>query len=969
MWTGYPGGPHYQPAGEEKREPVSTRVMPRSRSLSVPAEPETQDSWIQRQRARSEKKRAAQAARGEVTDPLLRIRTIRRERSGPERVTSGPVPISRSAADPVQPEPPIESHVSEVDGHSSVAAAPVSPSRLLHALAPDDDRASAADNDDSSESIQHAQDPYAEIFALGDARVEGDINPLLPPPQFPGMTNITITPSTRGEAEANQGEQGADQNRRGFVQADFPEAANVVRYILAQSNLGTYSPEERLILLVTFFVVQGFYCNIQDLAFPRLFLEMASLWNEQAEDGFRVILSQLRANDIPQTEVPEEKEGPPDIGVRQEFPPSSNSESKDSRHSIESTRNEPDPMRDGASEEDDKTDTDEEEQARRIERQAQRDQGQNDLFWDLDRNDRKEPQVPDAEEPEVRIIREVNDLTSTPVEPTRYEPPPLPLDVWEDQKLGDNNVPSPVNPEDRERKEFDEATQPYEPEGRIDHPDDPILHSAEPDAVRDDSDGTVEIQRYSDDDDPILHSAEPDAVRDDSDGTVEIQRYSDDDDPILPSQRQSSGSASDDSEPASPTRASNSASRMMNRGVDEAKDRRNEDNEAMETPDGVARRGYRTLRVDDGGPWARRAAARATFWTEQLAVMKRNGLISDSDWDGHPITPEQWNSKSGSAALRDLFTHDRLVQYQAHRREIVRLSREANGLQIRDDVRAPPFDLKGRRRRRRRFDGRVVSHYRSEPQRLDSVINFGGSTPPGTARQVMGSMNTAKLTRRGRGLLQKKYHVFIVNPKAVAFVQNDSGTAHYLSTMTARICLMTLVFLANPKHGDAIRPGMSEMVYQLGFEDIFNLLRFQPQFIPRKYKDLFAVNGNTAQPSTRWNKTGAPRHFGSFVDKWMKKASNNPDELKTVVLIVNGLIQLQLADNLHSSIELGGRAKSTPPIFNEDGIAGTVSLVTNLGVSLDDILTIQTDIKSTFEDNIDYFMRQAAHRLYARRDA
>lgn len=400
------------------------------------------------------------------------------------------------------------------------------------------------------------------------------------------------------------------------------------------------------------------------------------------------------------------------------------------------------------------------------------------------------------------------------------------------------------------------------------------------------------------------------------------------------------------------------------------------------------RRGYVTLAVDDGSKWAQRASARAAYWTRQLAELKRQGHINDEDWDGSEVTAKQWNEKSGSPRLRAMFTRDRLVEYQAHRREMIRGASEGEGARRTggqdvinvqaDQLPSIPFDPKVRRSRKRKVPSGLVAGqpvvsgvtaplFKRGPLVLDESIDFGKSMPAMTLRELLQKTNITKWSAKGHGLLEKAYHTLIVNPRRIPLV-GDNGDAHFMSTMVSKVCLRTMLFLANPEHGEPLMQGISSVVFQVGFEDIFNLFRVQPQYIPAKYTDLFMASASTYDLSSgrRWNKPGTPRKFASFVDQWTRKILTFQDEFKQMILLLNGLIQFQVADEAYSGLTVGKSDSAIMSLFNPDDMGGTVALLVYLGVAADNLLDIISMIKLTFEDNINYFMRHALSRLSAR---
>ena len=717
---------------------------------------------------------------------------------------------------------------------------------------------------------------------------------------------------------------------------EFPAAADAIKKILAESNLQTYRIEERFILLLTFCVTRGILCQAGDFVFPKLFIDMITLWNNYEPDGFRVVISSLQNNTLPTPIVPARDEQKVDEGAPAQPSQTQVSESKaaDEQQLSLPTTEEYVP--------------------------------EQDIFADL---------------AEINEAGEDLEISNAEAEP-EARPRTQQTQTLQSQEI-QNSIATSSRQHTEEEKEEIAITEafddPREQSESLQPGHRQLVHEVSADLGRRREEMKAIQRTYAQLEDEFLTGPQTPVQENEDDHVAYVTQQFE----ATPSTRTRQSSSRVSTETKQRIVVSDEDSESPDEPILRTNNRSPEPSPAspgaeIEGPEriGGRQRAYNPLRVDNESGWAQRAQQRAGYWTKRLAVMKEQGIITDDDWDGTPITPDQWNNRRGGSVLRDLFKRDRLVEYQAYRRDIQRQTNERDGTQIREDLMPPPFDRKGRKgrggkKRKNTTTGTAVKggNYKQGATRLDDVIDFGKSHPAASARQVMNQMNMAKLTRKGRGLLQKQFHVFIVSPKSVAWVDNDSGSGHYLSTVTAKIALMTFLFLANPKYGDALREGIAELVYQLGFEDIFNLFRFQPQFIPKKYADLF-TGKDAVQGGPRWNKTGRPRRFASFVDQWTKKAAEkNPDQLKITVLILNALIQLQLIDNLHSSIEMGGRVKTAPPAYNEDGVNGTVALVSNLGIDLEDILTLQKDIKASFHENIDYFMSHAAHRLYARQDS
>ncbi len=64
------------------------------------------------------------------------------------------------------------------------------------------------------------------------------------------------------------------------------------------------------------------------------------------------------------------------------------------------------------------------------------------------------------------------------------------------------------------------------------------------------------------------------------------------------------------------------------------------------------------------GPWAQICKVQARAWTNRLKEALENGTVKDTDYDGHRITPEEWNIGGSTTFLAARLGPDRRSQYQ-----------------------------------------------------------------------------------------------------------------------------------------------------------------------------------------------------------------------------------------------------------------------------------------------------------------
>lgn len=378
------------------------------------------------------------------------------------------------------------------------------------------------------------------------------------------------------------------------------------------------------------------------------------------------------------------------------------------------------------------------------------------------------------------------------------------------------------------------------------------------------------------------------------------------------------------------------------------------------------------LSVDDDGPWARRAHARAAYWTNRLQEMKDAGTLAAGAWDGAPITAHQWNLTRGSDQLHWLFLADRKVQYTQFRREQKAAQPPPpppTTTTKTGDVPPPPFDKRQRRGRKRHATGGPVQP--GIQIKRGARIDFGPHFKPMTTHELLGNINTKKKFRKGKGFIENQFHRLMVDPEDYNFISKVDGGAHFATAMVSRVCLRTLLYFANEEKGDLVIPGMSDVVYHAAFEDIFNLLRTNQERVPFHYRAAFFGETATAKAmptGVRWNKKNTIRKFGDIVDPYIRAGQNGDEFVVIVMVVVNAFIQVQLADEFSHFFGPMDAISDTNFIFLRDSLAGTVGLLDSLSVPLESIMSIQMDIKQSFESNIVAFIERSKRLLTARRE-
>lgn len=384
------------------------------------------------------------------------------------------------------------------------------------------------------------------------------------------------------------------------------------------------------------------------------------------------------------------------------------------------------------------------------------------------------------------------------------------------------------------------------------------------------------------------------------------------------------------------------------------------------------------LTIGDGGKWDARATERAAFWTRQLREARAAGRIGDDEWDGQDITPKQWNERTGTAYLRELFTRDRNNVYQAHRREMIR----GNITEAKFD----PFSQKGSvptepvegalstKSRKRKMRAISLRPMRALPSRIDErtvVIPAAEGMDAGLQlSDILRSMDPQKTFRVGKGLLDNSIHRRIMRvhnvpapmPRKKKRSVPGNGTMIRQELVEAESCaraaLEVLLFFANPEHGDAIIQGSSDVVYQLSFDDIFNLFRLQPELIPKLHKDKFVDSPSTANVSTikRWNSKSVQGKFADSGRRIAKEAQQGDDFFKVIYLAVNALVQLVVN-------EIDPASADHSDVLNSQNLLRAV-----LGMEENERTQLVATISATLDENIDSFLRHAGRRLSLRRD-
>ena len=365
--------------------------------------------------------------------------------------------------------------------------------------------------------------------------------------------------------------------------------------------------------------------------------------------------------------------------------------------------------------------------------------------------------------------------------------------------------------------------------------------------------------------------------------------------------------------------------------------------------DSRGRRGRRTaLRIGDGGDWHQRAITRASALTKTLQDLLRRGQIDSSQYDGQPITPEQWNNPStvSGAYLKGVIRRDRATEYQAHRRSQIR--KRVYG----DD------DVATRSSKRTRqestdnvtyiggrgvlFDAPVFDEITTRDEFVDT---FGKRKKPSLGED--GFLNSSL-----RKLFELRTAKTILPPGISA---TDIKT---ITDTVATACAWCLLYFSNPLHADRLVRGLSAVVFEMTYEDVVELLQNNPFLIPDSQRALFE------EP------TFSLRALRQARGKKNRKTHGNinhfdPDVVKLAYMIVNGFIQLVIFDKIGELF--AGMDEQKPAIltraFLNDDLPKTRTLLNNFSFDDTEIDRIKQEIPTTVNENISQFIAQSHSKV------
>lgn len=396
---------------------------------------------------------------------------------------------------------------------------------------------------------------------------------------------------------------------------------------------------------------------------------------------------------------------------------------------------------------------------------------------------------------------------------------------------------------------------------------------------------------------------------------------------------------------------------------------------SFDVPNG---RNRQRLRIDDGGEWAQRAERRAAHFTTTLRAMLAKGDIDHSVYDGKPITAAQWNNIKdplNTPYLRGIFERDRRSEYQSMHRKDARERRGEvlGGAEVKEPAAKRAKAVKAMRSRAMKG---IPVRIRGRRVDLDAPIGNvvrdgpeGGSGPkkPLTARDVLGSLDAQRTFRSGKGLVDKPFHSLISNQKNIFPPNLTDDELEKVSQVTSLVCLWTLMYFSNPIHGDEVVPGISEVVFNIAFEDIMNLLRMNPGLIPESHR-LFFEDPTFSLMTMRWSKKNVKKKYSEVTEPFAKLARDAPnsDFFKLCFLVVNAFTQILLADKLRKL--LGGALvdnSSTPAfeLFQTETLTNTNQLMNNLSLSPMRIESVKQEIPVTISENIANFIVRANTRV------
>lgn len=208
----------------------------------------------------------------------------------------------------------------------------------------------------------------------------------------------------------------------------------------------------------------------------------------------------------------------------------------------------------------------------------------------------------------------------------------------------------------------------------------------------------------------------------------------------------------------------------------------------------------------------------------------------------------------------------------------------------------------------------------------------------------------------------------MVNPKNIFPPDLTDEELEKVSQQTSLVCLWTLMYFSNQSHGDELVPGISEVVFNIAFEDIMNLLRMNPSLIPESHR-VFFEDPTFSLMTMRWSKKNAKKKYSDVTEPFAKLARDAPnsDFFKLCFLVVNSFTQIVLADKLRKLLgsKLDDANTSTPAseLFQRETLTNTNLLMNNLSISPMKVEQVKQEIPITISENIANFIVHANSRL------
>ena len=365
--------------------------------------------------------------------------------------------------------------------------------------------------------------------------------------------------------------------------------------------------------------------------------------------------------------------------------------------------------------------------------------------------------------------------------------------------------------------------------------------------------------------------------------------------------------------------------------------------------DARGRRGRRTaLRIGDGGDWHQRAITRASALTKTLRDLLRRGQIDSSQYDGQPITPEQWNNPStvSGAYLKGVIRRDRATEYQAHRRSEIR-KRVYGGEDI--ATRSSKRTRQGTTENVTFIGGRGVL--------FDAPV-FGDITTRDEFVDTFGKRKKPSLGEDGflNPSLRKLFE-----PRTAKTMLPADISATDVKTITDTVttaCAWCLLYFANPWNSDRLVRGLAAVVFEMTYEDVVELLQNNASLIPDSQRALFE------EP------TFSLRALRQARGKKNRKTHGNinhfdPDVVKLAYMIVNGFIQLVIFDKIGELF--AGMDEQKPAIlthaFLNDDLSKTRTLLNNFSLDDMEIDRIKQEIPTSVNENISQFIAQSHSKV------